>query len=136
MSRGLWGIGEMLFLLNDRIVTVSLPEMHLERRWKSIGCGTPYGLRASEVVDFVQSKLEATRGSGNDVSEAEARDLAALIISRTGANSLILRHRSDGSSEPVLRLIPSPVLDVFARGASAAAGGGLPAEGEQAIAAN
>lgn len=108
----------MLFLLNDRIVKVALPEMHLERRWKMIGCGSPYGLRASEVIDFVRSRLDDARSSGEDVSEAEARDLAALIIARTGANSLILRHRSDGSSEPVLRLIPAPVLDVFARGTS------------------
>lgn len=108
----------MLFLLNDRIVKVALPEMHLERRWKMIGCGTPYGLRACEVIDFVRSRLDDARSSGDDVSEAEARDLASLIISRTGANSLILRHRSDGSSEPMLRLIPAPVLDVFARGAS------------------
>ena len=102
----------MLFLLNDRIVDVPLPEMHLERRWRRIGCGSPYAMRPGEVIDFVRSRLVADPHLTIDT----ARDLAALIIARTGANSLIVRHRLDGSSEPMLRLIPAPVLEVFARG--------------------
>ena len=102
----------MLFLLNDRIVDVPLPEMHLERRWQRIGCGSPYAMRPHEVIDFVRSRLSVDAHMTLDT----ARDLASLIIARTGANSLIIRHRLDGSCEPMLRLIPVPVLEVFARG--------------------
>ena len=126
----------MLFLLNDQIVNVALPEMHLERRWKMIGCGKPYGLRACEVVEFVQGRLEEVRVTRESLSDKEARDLAALIISRTGANSLILRHRSDGSSEPMLRLIPAPVLDVFARGSLAGQASVQAHDDQQAAAAH
>lgn len=126
----------MLFLLNDRIVDVSLPEMHLERRWKTIGCGTPYALRAQDVVDFVQARLDTIRIFDRDLSDSEAADLAALIISRTGANSLILRHRSDGSTDPILRLIPSAVLDVFAMGTATAAAGASNSGEDLAIAAH
>ena len=136
MSRGLWGTGEMLFLLNDRIVEVCLPEMHLERRWKTIGCGRPYALRAQDVVDFVHARLDTLRIFDRSLSDAEAADLAALIISRTGANSLILRHRSDGSTDPILRLIPAAVLDVFARGTATATAGMYSSGDEPVMAAH
>ena len=106
----------MLFLLNDRIVDVAVPEMHLERRWKRLGCGEPHGLRADQAVDFVQARLEQSRDLDRPVSEEEACDLAALIIARTGANSFILRRHGDGSFQPVLQCVPAPVLDAFARG--------------------
>ncbi|MEQ8557050.1 MAG: hypothetical protein RIB03_01940 [Henriciella sp.] len=108
----------MLFLLNDRIVEVAVPEMHLECRWKTIGCGRPHALRAHDVVDFVHARLDQARLFNRILTDMEARDLAALIISRTGANSLILRQRSDGSRAPMLRRLPAAVLDVFAQGAA------------------
>ncbi len=106
----------MLFLLNDRIVDVALPEMHLERRWRRLGCGEPYGLRADQAVDFVQARLEQSRNLNLPLSEEEACDLAALIIARTGANSFTLRQHRDGQSQPVLQCVPAPVLSAFARG--------------------
>ena len=121
----------MLFLLNDRIVDIALPEMHLERRWQRIGCGSPYAMRPHEVVDFVRSRLAAEPHLSIDL----ARDLASLIIARTGANSLIIRHRLDGSSEPMLRLIPAPVLEVFARG-SGRSGAAPDYAGERTFAAH
>ena len=108
----------MLFLLNDHIVEVEVPEMYLERRWQTIGCGRPHAFRAQEAVDFVHARLDEVRTHNQKLSYREACDLASLIISRTGANSFILRMHSDGSTAPMLRLIPAPVLDVFARGAA------------------
>lgn len=109
----------MLFLLNDRIVDVALPEMHLERRWKRLGCGAPYALRAEEAVGFVQARIEQARALRRRMSEEEACDLASLIIARTGANSFILRYGPDGRGLPELHLYPAPVLEAFAIGAGA-----------------
>ncbi|WP_084398173.1 hypothetical protein [Henriciella aquimarina] len=108
----------MLFLLNDHIVDVEMPEMHLERRWQSLGCGAPHAFMAQDVVDFVHARLDEARISQRAIGYQEARDLAALIIARTGANSFILRMRPNGSTFPMLRAIPVYVLEVFARGVS------------------
>ncbi|MEM5516929.1 hypothetical protein WNY37_08200 [Henriciella sp. AS95] len=108
----------MLFLLNDQIVDVEIPEMHLERRWRRIGCGRPHAFRAHDVVNFVHARLEQARFFVHGVDHQEACDLAALVIARTGANSLILRRSADGSTQPHLRIIPHQVLEVYARGAA------------------
>ena len=108
----------MLFLLNDQIVDVEIPEMHLERRWRRIGCGQPHAIRACDVVNFVHARLDQARIFIRAIDYQEACDLAALIIARTGANSFILRRRRDGSSEPILRLVPQDILEVYALGAA------------------
>ncbi|GGB63209.1 hypothetical protein [Henriciella pelagia] len=108
----------MLFLLNDQIVDVDIPEMRLERRWRRMGCGKPHAFRAKDVVNFVHARLEQARFFVRGVDYQEACDLASLIIARTGANSLILRQAEDGSTEPQLKIIPHQVLEVYARGAA------------------
>lgn len=108
----------MLFLLHDQIVDVDIPEMRLERRWRRIGCGRPHAFRAGDVVNFVHARLEQARFFVRQMDYQEACDLASLIISRTGANSFILRRTSDGSTEPMLKIIPQPVLEIYAIGAA------------------
>ena len=106
----------MLFFLNDQIVDVAAPEIHVERRWKTIGCGYPHDLTASDVVDFVHSRLDHARLTWRRLMNAEAHDLAALVISRTGANSFMLKLHEDGTTQPMLQDVPATVLETFARG--------------------
>ena len=106
----------MLFFLNDQIVDVAAPEIHVERRWKAMRCGYPHDLSVSDVVDFVHARLDHARLTWRRVVDSEARDLAALVISRTGANSFMLKLREDGTTQPLLQDVPETVLETFARG--------------------
>jgi len=45
-------------------------------------------------------------------------DIAALIIAKTGANSLIMKPTASGGVEPSLRDIPPLVLETYLRGAA------------------
>ncbi len=108
----------MLFLLNNQIVEVELPEIHLARRWRRIGCGTPYAIRPLDVVNFVHARLDQARIFVRGLEHDEACDLASLIIARTGANSFMLRVGADGGTFPVLRHIPDAVLEAYYRGAA------------------
>ncbi|WP_084417816.1 hypothetical protein [Henriciella litoralis] len=108
----------MLFLLNNQIVDVAVPEMHLERRWQRIGCGRPHAFRAPDVVNFVHARLEQARFFLGGVGHQEACDLAALIISRTGANCFRLKRTGDGTCEPVLSNLPQAILELYAVGAA------------------
>ncbi len=108
----------MLFLLNDMIVEVAVPEMHLQQRWREIGCGDPSVLRAQDAIGFVQGKVADHYAGKNKLSEDMARDMAALIITKTGANSLILKPTASGALEPRLRDLPIPVLETYQRGAA------------------
>ena len=108
----------MLFLLNDRIVEIELPEAHLQRRWRSMGCGDPHHMRAQEAIEFVRDAMSVSLRKREQPSPEILRDYAALILSKTGANSLILRPRADGSLEPRLQDIPLMVLETYKRGAA------------------
>ena len=126
----------MLFLLNDLIVDVDIPEMRLERRWRRIGCGKPHAFRASDAVNFVHARLEQARFFVPQMDYQEACDLACLIISRTGANSFILRRTADGATEPVLKIIPQLVLEAYAIGAANDEGADLQGQAAPRIAYN
>lgn len=108
----------MLFLLNTTLVAVAVPEMHLRQRWRTMGCGDPDTLRAQDAISFVVSKMMAQSGPNTDIDSELARDLAALIISKTGANSLILKPTPSGGLEPRLRDLPRMVLETYQRGAA------------------
>lgn len=108
----------MLFLLNDRVVDIEIPEAHLQRRWRSMGCGDPHHLRAQDAIEFVRDAMSAKLRKGEQPSPETVRDYAALILSKTGANSLILKPRADGSLEPRLQDIPRMVLETYKRGAA------------------
>ncbi|MDJ0922625.1 MAG: hypothetical protein QNI84_15965 [Henriciella sp.] len=104
----------MLFLLNDMIVEIDQPELHLQTVWRSMGCPDPRGMRAQDAVEFVQKKL----AGGYPLNADEARNFAALIVAKTGANSLIFKPTASGTLEPRLRHVPTLVLDTYRRGAA------------------
>lgn len=107
----------MLFLLNNDIVELSVPEAHLGARWRAMGCGNPHELRAQDAIDFVRDRVSHALGSGRNLTESELKDFAALIITKTGANSIVLTPRADGSLDPRLQDVPRLVLETYKRGA-------------------
>lgn len=108
----------MLFLLNDTIIEVAVPEMHVQQRWRDMGCGDPRRLRAQDAISFVQEQVTESQTSGRKLDDEHVRDLAALIITKTGANSLILKPTVGGTIEPRLRDLPALVLETYQRGAA------------------
>ena len=78
----------MLFLMNDQITEIEIPEMHLAKRWQSLGCGDPYGMRAREALNF------ASRVVGEHLTE-------------TILASLRDRHQREGKSLDVREIWPS-----------------------------
>lgn len=110
-------MGPMLFLLNTTIVDVAVPEIHLSQRWRAIGCGEPSSLRAQDAISFVVNQMNIEREAGRQIDDVLAKDLAALIITKTGANSLIIKPVASGGVEPRLRNLPPLVLETYRRGA-------------------
>jgi len=96
----------MLFLLNNQIIEIDAPELHLSRYWKRIGCGEPTALRASDAVDFAIMVMNAHVDEGIELEETVLQDLAALLISKTGANAALF----NGSQSAKLNVLPEAVL--------------------------
>lgn len=103
----------MLFLFNDRIVSVDEPELHLARRWRVIGCGEPHGMRAREAIDFVRAVVEQAMSGDAGIDEPTLVDLAALVIAKTGANAIQFRPRAEGGTDPRLLSVEETVLEAF-----------------------
>ena len=108
----------MLFLLNDKVIEVNAPEAHLLERWRTIGCGDPRQLRAHDAVEFVAARHEDLLSLDTAQDNILFLDIAALIIAKTGANSLMLKPTASGGVEPRLRDIPPLVLETYQRGAA------------------
>lgn len=108
----------MLFLLNDKVIELPAPEAHLLQRWREMGCGDPRQLRAQDAVAFATNSFVDLQTAGDDDQMLRCRDIAALIIAKTGANSLILKPNAGGEYEPRLRTIPRLVLETYQRGAA------------------
>lgn len=108
----------MLFLLNDKVIEIEMPETHLMQRRREIGCGDPRNLRAQQAVEFAVQRFVSLRRAGADEVLAGQKDIAALIIAKTGANSLILKPNAAGGFEPRLRDVPPLVLETYQRGAA------------------
>ena len=108
----------MLFLLNDRVIEVNAPEAHLLERWRTIGCGDPRQMRAHDAVEFVATHHKDLLSMDADQNDIAYLDIAALIIAKTGANSLILKPTASGGVEPRLRDVPPLVLETYLRGAA------------------
>ncbi len=106
----------MLFLLNDKVIELKTPEAHLLQRWREIGCGDPRILRAQDAVDFAVQRFQSLPLGAED--EIVFRDIAALIVAKTGANCLILKPTASGDYEPRLRDVPHLVLETYQRGAA------------------
>lgn len=122
----------MLFLLNDRITDVAVPEMHLQQRWRDMGCGDPYRMKAQDAIEFAESRIAHHLFSQTSMDDDEVRDLAAMIIAKTGANCFILKPTPSGEFEPRLQHMPTMVLETYMRGAANDAGHGsvLPSQVE------
>lgn len=108
----------MLFLLNDTVIEIEMPETHLMQRRREIGCGDPRNLRAQQAVEIAVQRFASLRNAEADEVFAGQKDIAALIIAKTGANSLILKPNAAGGFEPRLRDVPSLVLEAYQRGAA------------------
>ena len=111
----------MLFLLDNRVVDVEMPEIRLAKRWRILGCGDPHSMRARDAIDFARAVVDESRADQGEIDIEIARDIAALIISKTGANSAQFIPRDIGPSEARLDSLPEDVLAAFrARGDSEA----------------
>ena len=108
----------MLFLLNDKVIEVPAPEAHLLERWREIGCGDPRQMRAHDAVEYAAIRYQKLLETHSEDDSSLLADIAALIIAKTGANSLILKPTASGSVEPRLRDIPPLVLETYQRGAA------------------
>lgn len=108
----------MLFLLNTTIIDVPAPEIHLRSCWRRLGCGMPEQMRAQDAIAFVQARIETELKTGDVLDPELALDLAALVISKTGANSLTFRPTPSGKLEPRLQHIPRLVLETYWQGAA------------------
>ena len=108
----------MLFLLNDRVVDLDAPEARLNKRWREMGCGEPGTLRAQDAINWACDAVYLARQASVDLSEDHMLDIAALVISKTGANSLILKPTASGRYEPRLQDLPAMVLEAYQRGAA------------------
>ncbi len=108
----------MLFLLNDTVIEIETPEARVLARWRDMGCGDPRKLRASDAVEFVKTQLHPWIGRTADASPELLKDVAALIISKTGANSLILKPLPDDLYEARLQDVAPLVLETFRAGAA------------------
>lgn len=103
----------MLFLLNDQIIEIESPEIHLSSRWKSIGCGEPYALMARDAIEFVRAVVDEHRRDGMKIDTLLAQDLSSLIVAKTGANAALFINHEDGPSETRLTMIPEAVLQTL-----------------------
>lgn len=103
----------MLFLFNDHVVEVNLPELRLTRRWRTLGCGDPHTLRARDAVEFARSVVDQADRDDTMLELETILDIAALIIAKTGANAIQFVPRIDGPSEPRLSNIQPEALEAF-----------------------
>lgn len=100
----------MLFLINDQITEIDIPEMHLARRWKSLGCGDPYGMRAREALSFASLVIAEHVKDRIPLEDSLLQDLGALIIAKTGANAALFPMIGGVMNEPRLTILPETIL--------------------------
>lgn len=103
----------MLFLFNDRIIDIELPELRLQRRWRILGCGDPLSLRARDAVEFARAVIDQAERDAQSIDHETLLDIAALIIAKTGANAIQFVPRMSGPSEPRLSTISEAALEAF-----------------------
>lgn len=108
----------MLFLLNDTVIEIGAPEARLMQRWRALGCGDPRQLRAQQAVEFATHQFQSLRQETREDALETMRDIAALIVAKTGANCLILKPTASGGYEQRLRDVPPLVLETYLRGAA------------------
>lgn len=104
----------MLFLFNDKVVRVASPELRLLIAARELGWPDGGAVKPRDAVALVADRLNTHHHAGTLPTAKEERDLAALIIARTGANAALFVHGPDGTLEPRLTLLPETVLEVLA----------------------
>ena len=100
----------MRFLLNNHVVEIEAPEWHLDRYWKRLGCGDPSALSAEQAVQFAVMVVNDCLLDGQEIADDTKLDLAALIISKTGANAALF----DGTNSARLDRVSSAILERLA----------------------
>lgn len=103
----------MLFLFNDRVIDVDLPENRLQKCWRRLGCGDPHQMRARDAIDFARAVVDQSVSDAVALTDDTIKDLAALIIAKTGANAVQFVPRVTGPSEPRLSTIAPEALEAF-----------------------
>ena len=102
----------MLVLVNDMIVELESPEAHANLYWNRVFETDPKLMPTSSVLEWIRHKLPDNWPRGNNalVDIDFVRDIAAIIVTYTGANVALFPADSvDGStritcvSESVLR---------------------------------
>lgn len=101
----------MLFILNDQIVELEIPEVHLSRRQHVLGCGDIHSMRARDALDYAARVMAALYADGLEPDTALAEDLAALIITKTGANAALFPKADGPNGEPRLTILPEAILE-------------------------
>lgn len=104
------GARTMLFLLNDMIADIDIPEIHLTKRWKSLGCGDPHSMRAREALEFVTRVVSDHVREHMPMDEILIQDLGSLIIAKTGANAALFPVFESSVGEPRLTILPEAIL--------------------------
>ena len=105
-------------MLNHRVLQIEAPEALLLERWRTMGCGDPRTLRAQQAIDFVTQRFTELMPEPEELHTEQYRELAALIVAKTGANSLIFKPTASGRLEPRLQDLPQIVLQTYLRGAA------------------
>lgn len=100
----------MLFLLNDVVTEVEAPEMRLIVRAAVFGVDV-HALRPREAMDLVRRTLQASHDRGEVPDTALVNDLAALIISKTGANAALFPVHEGRVAEARLTILPEAILE-------------------------
>lgn len=120
----------MLFLFNDKVVNVASPELRLLIAARELGWPEGGAVNPRDAVALVTHRLCQHERAGTRPTAREERDLAALIIARTGANAALFVRGSDGVLEARLTLLPETVLEVLAERVRLAREGRLADSGE------
>lgn len=105
----------MLFLMNDRIVDVPAPEAHIHRRWRTLGCGEPTRLLPDDVMHFAQTIVRQAYRECLELEDETIQDLAALIITVTGANATLIHANREGGAPRLARLPEGILMTLKAR---------------------
>lgn len=104
------GRAAMLFLLNDVVTEIEAPEMRLLTRRAVLGDDV-LSLRPREAMERVRLKLQGVHDRGEVPERALIEDLAALIISRTGANAALFPVHDGRVAEARLTILPESILE-------------------------
>lgn len=100
----------MLFLLNDIVTEIEAPEMRLLIREAVFG-GDVQALRPREAMEIARGRLQALHDRGQVPDQTMVDDLAALIISKTGANAALFPVHEGRVAEARLTILPEAILE-------------------------